>query len=142
MARMRSFLAVLPFLAFFPFAGAEAQCGLIANACDPHLKGFISDGQTYRALLRGKQVAEFRTTLFEGTTYRIAACSDTSASGNLIFTVRDEERNKLFSNADHGVSPYWNFKVPHTMDVIIEAKLAPSANRASGCAVLLIGFKE
>lgn len=142
MERMRSLLAILPFLALFPFSGVDAQCGVIANACEPHLKGHISDGQTYRALLRGDQKAEFRTTLFEGTTYRIAACSDTSASGNLIFTVKDKERNKLFSNADHGIPPFWNFKVPHTMDVIIQAKLAPSANRASGCAVLLVGFKE
>ncbi|MFB6259054.1 MAG: hypothetical protein ABEH38_10190 [Flavobacteriales bacterium] len=142
MVRMRFLFAILPFLVLFPFSGVDAQCGLIANACDPHLKNFISDGQTYRALLRGDQTAEFRTTLFEGTTYRIAACSDTSASGNLIFTVRDKERNKLFSNADHGVAPYWNFEVPHTMDVIIDAKLAPSSGRASGCAVLLVGFKE
>ncbi len=142
MKRLRFLLAILPFFALLPFSGAKAQCDLIAEACDPHLEGYISDGQNYRALLRGDQVAEFHTTLFEGTTYRLAACTDTSAKGNLIFTVRDKERNKLFSNADHGVAPYWDFQVPHTMDVIIEAKLAPSANKASGCAVLLVGFKK
>ncbi|MFB6257294.1 MAG: hypothetical protein ABEH38_01260 [Flavobacteriales bacterium] len=142
MKRMRTLLAILPILAFLPVSELKAQCDPIAKACDPHLGKYISDGQSYRALLRGDQVAEFHTTLFEGNTYRFAACSDTSAQGNLVFTVRDKERNKLFSNADHGVAPYWDFKVPNTMDVIIEAKLAPSANKASGCAVLLVGFKQ
>lgn len=142
MKRISNFIAIIPFLALFPFSGVQAQCDPIAEACDPHLDNYISDGQSYRALLRGEQRAEFRTTLFEGTTYRLAACSDTSASGNLIFNVLDKERNQIFSNANHGLAPYWDFKVPHTMDVIIEAQIAPSANKASGCAVLLVGFKK
>jgi hypothetical protein len=142
MKRICSFFSILSFFALLPLSEVNAQCGKIAEACDPHLEGYISDGQSYRALLRGDQRAEFRTTLFEGTTYRFAACTDTSAQGNLIFNVLDKERNELFTNAEHGVSPYWDFKVPNTMDVIIEAKLAPSANKASGCAVLLVGFKK
>jgi hypothetical protein len=142
MKRLRLLLAALPLFALIPFNGAKAQCDPIAKACDPHLEGYISDGQSYRALLRGDQVAEFHTTLFEGTTYRLAACTDTSADGNLIFRVRDKERNLLFSNAEHGVAPYWDLRVPHTIDVIIEAKIAPSANKASGCAVMLIGFQR
>lgn len=125
---------------FLSIQSGNAQCNLIAQACDPHLEDYISDGQSYRALLQGDQVAEFHTTLFEGTTYRFAACSDTTG-GNLIFTVLDEERNRLFSNENYGTAPYWDFEVPHTMDCIIEARLDP-AEKGSGCAVLLVGFKE
>lgn len=139
MKQISSLLLISLSALFLSISNGKAQCSLIANACDPHLEGYISDGQSYRALLQGDQVAEFRTTLFEGTTYRFAACSDTTG-GNLIFTVLDEERNRLFSNEDHGAAPYWDFKVPHTMDCIIEARLP--ADKASGCAVLLVGFKK
>ena len=42
---------------------------------------------------------------------------------------------------DHKNAPYWDFKVKNTLDCTIEAKLMDE-NAASGCAVLLIGFKE
>lgn len=141
MKRSAPLITLFFFSLLFSFTKAKAQCEPIAEACEPHIEGYISDGQSYRALLRGEEVAEFRTTLFEGTTYRLAACSDTTGE-NLIFKVRDKERNLLFSNAEHGASPYWDFKVPNTMDCIIEAQLDPSAGKSSGCAVLLVSFKE
>ncbi len=118
-----------------------AQCDTIANLCDNHIKnGFISDGQDYRALLLDDEIAEFDMTLYGGSTYRFAACSGLT-DGNLIFSVYDKERNLLFTNKDYNNAPYWDFKITNTIDCIIEAQLNPNSS-ASGCAVLLVGFKQ
>lgn len=124
------------------YAGqAQSICGPIADRCEKHISAnYIPDGQFYRALLQGDDLAEFGLTLFGGTTYRVAACSGDS-DGNLVFNVFDRERNLLFSNAEHGNAPYWDLTVASTIDVTIEASLDPSKT-GSGCSVLLIGFKK
>jgi hypothetical protein len=132
-------------LSLFAVTKTNAQvCDTIANLCARHIiSTFISDGQQYRALLlNANETAQFETTLFGETTYRIAACSG-SADGNLIFTIKDqaEQPNVLFSNQEHQNAPYWDFKVKSTIQVTIEARLDPKAP-GSGCAVLLIGFKQ
>lgn len=115
----------------------------VANACARHLeRQFISDGQQYRALLMNTdETAEFHTTLYGGSIYRIAACSGLS-DGNLIFSVFDSERNLLYSNKDFKNAPYWDFKISNTLDCIIEAKLNGVGGQNSGRAVVLIGFKQ
>lgn len=122
---------------------AKAQCDTVANICAKHIiNSFISDGQTYRALLLNQdETAEFHTTFFGETVYRIAACSGMT-DGNLTFYIYDQERTLLFTNKDYKNAPYWDFKVKSTIDdVIIEAKLEGSS-AGSGCAVILIGFKQ
>jgi len=120
---------------------AFAQCDTIADGCARHItRGFISDGQEYRALLLDQEVAEFGATFYGGSTYRIAACSGMS-DGNLVFSLFDKERNLLFTNSEYKNSPYWDFKFDYTIDCIIEAQLS-GGSAASGCAVLLIGFKQ
>ena len=120
---------------------ANAQCDTIANTCVKNLTNqYISDGQQYRALLLDKEVAEFHATFYGGSQYRIAACSGLS-DGNLTFELFDKERNLLFSNADQMNAPYWDFKFTNTMEVTMEAKLNKTS-AASGCAVLLISFKQ
>ncbi len=125
------------------FAGLRSQCDTIANLCAKHIiSSFISDGQQYRSLLlNSEEYAEFHTTFFGETTYRIAACSGTS-DGNLIFNIYDQERHLLFSNRDQKNAPYWDFKVKATLETIIEAQLDVTRNAGSGCAVILIGFKQ
>jgi hypothetical protein len=118
-----------------------AQCDTIASLCDKHITTeFISDGQDYRSLLLDDEIAEFNMTLYGGSTYRFAACSGL-ADGNLIFSVYDQERNLLFTNKEYSNAPYWDFKISSTLDCIIEANLDPNS-LASGCAVLLVGFKQ
>ena len=114
----------------------------VANACAKHLENsFISDGQQYRALLMNvDETAEFHSTLYGGTIYRIAACSGL-ADGNLVFSVFDTERNLLYTNSEFKNAPYWDFKINNTLDCIIEAKLDGGA-QGSGRAVVLIGFKQ
>ena len=122
---------------------ASAQISdTVANACAKHLENqFISDGQQYRALLmNADETAEFHTTLYGGTLYRIAACSGLT-DGNLVFSVYDSERNLLFTNSEFKNAPFWDFKINSTLDCVIEAKLA-GGSQGSGRAVLLIGFKQ
>lgn len=119
----------------------SAQCDTTATLCNKHIKdGFISDGQQYRALLLDDEVAEFHATFYGESSYRISACSGLD-DGNLIFRLYDQDRNEIFNSANHMNAPYWDFEVENTLDVIIEAKLDETVAN-SGCAVLLIGFKQ
>jgi hypothetical protein len=119
------------------------QCDSIANMCAKHIgTTFISDGQQYRSLLLNhEEYSEFHATFFGETTYRVAGCSGTS-DGNLIFNIYDQDRHLLFSNHHQRNMPYWDFKVKSSLEVIIEARLDPLKNPGSGCAVLLIGFRQ
>lgn len=132
-------IAVSAALAFC--CAAQAQCDTIATLCEKHITTeYIPDGQFYRALLQADDMAEFDLTLYGGATYRVAACSGLS-DGNLIFSVYDRDRNLLFSNKEFDNEPYWDLVVAHTVDVTINAELDPGRS-SSGCAVLLIGFKN
>ncbi|HQV53441.1 MAG: hypothetical protein IPI00_11730 [Flavobacteriales bacterium] len=122
-------------------ASAQNMCESIATRCEQHItENYIPDGQFYRALLQGDEIAEFSMTLFGGTTYRIAACSG-ETDGILLFTVYDREHNILYTNKDHFNAPYWDLSIANTMDVTVEADLDAS-KAGSGCAVLLMGFKK
>jgi hypothetical protein len=141
---MKKFIIALSFVSITAFFNkVNAQCDTIANICAKHIiSTFISDGQQYRALLlNSEETAEFQTTFFGETTYRIAACSGTS-DGNLIFNIYDQDRHLLFTNRDKKNAPYWDFKVKSTLETIIEAQLDANKNPGSGCAVMLIGFKQ
>jgi hypothetical protein len=141
---MKQFILVLSFVAAAAFiTPSNAQCDTIASICAKHIiSTFVSDGQQYRSLLlNSEEYAEFRSTFFGETTYRIAACSGTS-DRNLIFTIYDTERNMLFTNRNQRNAPYWDFKIKSTLEVIIEAQLDGNKNPGSGCAVILIGFKQ
>lgn len=140
---MKKFIFVLSFVVAAGAFKLNAQCDTIANICAKHIiSTFISDGQQYRALLlNSEETAEFHTTFFGETTYRLAACSGTS-DGNLVFNIYDQERNLLFSNRNQRNAPYWDFKVKSTLETIIEAQLDANRNPGSGCAVILIGFKQ
>ena len=100
---------LLPIIAFVLLAfTSNAQCDSIAANCEKHIhEKYISDGQSYRALLSGSDVAEFQTTLFGGNTYRIAACSGAGDS-NLIFRLLDQDKNVLFTNKEFSNAPYWD----------------------------------
>lgn len=131
----------IAFAGVFYSQSAAAQCDSIATICSKNMsQGFISDGQSYRALLVDDQVAEFRATLYGGSTYRMAACSGFT-DGNLALRIFDEERNLLYDNSEYKNAPYWDFEIKNTINCTIEAQLNPSTNMTSGCAVLLMGFK-
>lgn len=118
-----------------------AQVEVTEKLCTDKLQHpYISDGQQYKSLLNGDEVAEFRATFYGGSTYRIVSNSG-KEEGNVIFSIYDKERNLLFSNADYKNSSYWDFKFASTVDCIIEAELNQK-KLSSGYVLLLIGFKQ
>ena len=127
--------------ALFAFNNANAQADKTINIVTKYMKyPYISDGQQYKALLNGDEIAEFHITFFGGTTYRIAAAAGTE-EGNVIFRVYDKQRNLLFTNADYNNSPYWDFKFTSTVDCLIEIQL-DNTNIQSGFMYMLVGFKQ
>jgi len=119
----------------------SAQCDSTSSMCQDHLgTQYISDGQSYKALLIGDEVAEFNTTFFGGSKYRIAGCSGNS-DGNLKWSMYDVKGNLLYTNNDYRNTPYWDFEFVSSIDITIEAQLS-SLSEGSGCAVLMIGFKR
>lgn len=119
------------------------DCETLIKVCENILKGkdkkFVSDGQVYTAFL-DREKAEFKTTFYGGTTYRIAATAG-NEDNFVIFTVKDMDGNVLFTNRKFKNTSYWDFKVPRTIPVIIETELDLD-KKITGCAVMMIGFKR
>ena len=139
---MKKLIAIFSFFLVSGITQVQGQCDAIASNChkNNYPVNYISDGQNYRALLFGEQEAEFETTFFGGVTYRVAACTGTS-QGNLIFRVKDELGNTLFDSMNHQNAPYWDFNVESTINVKI-VTLLDDLESKSGCATILIGFKQ
>jgi len=131
-------------IASFALAGisqALAQCDSTAHYAREFMNdNFVPDGQSYRALIFDEQIAEFETTFFGNSTYRISAFSGMEKE-QLIFSLYDQDDNLLFTNEKHQNSPYWDFEIEKTLDVRLEAKL-DKTKQSSGCAVLLVGFEK
>ena len=130
-----------------PNTNAQEMCAGTAELCATHIVApFVSDGQTYRAFVTAGQDAEFHATFFKGTTYRVAgATGDTE--GNLTFSLysvdpNTGQRDMIFTNSQHNNAPYWDFKMNTTVEVAITATLNPASGKESGCAVILVGFKQ
>jgi hypothetical protein len=102
---------------------------------------YISDGQVYKAFVNNEEKAEFKVTLYGGSTYRIAG--STADQGALIFKLYDTEttRNILFSNKQYKNAAYWDFKVENTIDCIVEASLDLDVS-LDGCMLMMIGFQQ
>lgn len=98
---------------------------------------FVSDGQAYTAFLDNEK-AEFNTTFYGGSFYRIAASAGVK-DDYVIFTVRDMEDNVLFTNRDQKNAPYWDFKVENTIPVKVQTEL-DTDKKITGCVVMMIGF--
>lgn len=117
------------------------ECSGLVKICKNNLvKGnrkFLSDGQVYSVLLNNEK-AEFKTTFFGNSTYRIAVTSGIE-DDYVVFSVKDLDGNILFTNKDYDNAPYWDFKVPESLPIIIETELDIDKKKA-GCVVMLIGF--
>lgn len=142
---MKKYIFILSVLLMSSGVMAQQDCEQIAKDCAAYLNGkdgtpkFVSDGQVYTAFLDREQ-AEFKTTLYGGSTYRIAASAG-SEEDYVIFSIMDLEGNLLFTNRDHKNSPYWDFEVPKSIPVVVVTELDLDL-KVTGCAVMLIGFKQ
>lgn len=117
----------------------NSQAEAIENSCKACFESpFIITGRPFRSLLTGDEVAEFHTTLFSGTTYRIAVGN--GEKSNVIFSVYDDDHNLLFTSKDYDNAPYWDFTADGYMDCIVEARL-DNTKASSGFAIVMTGFK-
>lgn len=127
-------------------ASAQVTCDSVAGICADYLKEstgnriFISDGQVYRAFLQDDESAEFNTTFFGGSTYRLAVSAG-ERKDYVIFEVYDQQGNLLFSNSSHKNAHYWDFRANSTMDCRIVTRLDPE-KKSTGCAIMLMGFQK
>jgi len=136
----RYYIILLIFFSGLGFT-SSAQSDVTLQNCTKYLEPeFISDGQQYKALLSGGEVAEFHTTFYANNYYRIVGATGKEEK-NVIFSIYDEENHLLFSNKDHQNSPYWDFQFSNSINCTIEAKLNQK-NVTSGFVLLLIGFKQ
>ena len=142
MKKIIKFTFVLSIIWISCISKSQAQIEVTTGLCTKYIVSpYISDGQQYKALLNGEEIAEFHATFYGGTTYRIVGATG-QTEGNLVFSLYDKERNLLFTNRDYENSSYWDFKFTSTIDCIIEANLDSGNQTASGFAILLIGFKQ
>jgi hypothetical protein len=126
-------------LSFFGTDNLISQEDALLNSCTHNINApFIVSGQPFKAFLTGDEVAEFHTTFFAGSTYRIVACSANNT--NIIFSVYDKKRNLIFTNENVDNAPYWDFKVEGAVECIVEARL-DNTKTTSGIAMLLVGFR-
>ncbi|MFP3859404.1 MAG: hypothetical protein ACLFUW_01160 [Bacteroidales bacterium] len=112
----------------------------IKNCKDYLNNEYINSGQNYVANLNKNNKAVFHTTFYEGTQYRIVACSDLDKYP-LILEVFDTERNLLFSNKDHQYTPYWDLLFTSTVTCTIEISIEAEKHLKEPVK-LLIGFKN
>lgn len=145
-----------------PFQTIETDCAKQYSE-----SSYLSDGQDYRAVLKGNETTEFYTTFYDENTYRIAACTD--IGGSLIFTIKDYQGNVLFTNKDYENAPYWDLEFNATIECKINIQLTPETQQLargsvaakgtetntepdslkntedttpSVCSVLIIGYKQ
>jgi len=138
MIRMKGILLLA--VGLFSLTAFSQDCDGVVKECKSLLtEDFISDGQVYTAFL-DREKAEFRTTLYGGTTYRIATSAGTK-DNYAIFTIKDSEGHTLFSNRNYKNSPYWDFQVEESIPVTIETELDLDL-KTTGCVVMMIGFKR
>lgn len=121
---MNRYFTILLFLFLLGYTiDVVAQSDATLENCTKYLEtGFISDGQQYKALLSGGEVAEFHTTFYANNYYRIVGATGED-EGNVVFSVYDQENRLLFSNRNYKNSPYWDFQFSNTINCTIEAKL-------------------
>ncbi|MBS2211032.1 hypothetical protein KEM09_06450 [Carboxylicivirga mesophila] len=131
---------LLAIMALFSPLKLNSQEDVLFNNCINQLKSpFVASGQPFRAFLTGSEVAEFHTTFFSGSMYRVVACSH--EDNNILFSIYDKERNLLFSNEQFEAAGSWDFKIEGSVECIVEARLNPEKS-TSGIAMLMIGFKS
>lgn len=140
---MKKILTILSFALLSTVFTYGQDCDSVYRVVETYLvsndegRAFVSDGQTYTAFLDNEK-AEFSTTFYGGSYYRIAASAGIK-DDYVIFTVRDLEDNILFTNRDQKNAPYWDFKVENTIPVKVQTEL-DTDKKITGCVVMMIGF--
>ncbi|MCU4164936.1 hypothetical protein [Carboxylicivirga caseinilyticus] len=139
MKRSLTTLFLIATMVLLPFKLNSQEDVLFTNCLNQLKSPFIASGQPFKAFLTGDEVAEFHTTFFAGSLYRVVTSSH--QEGTILFSIYDKDRNLLFSNENHEASSYWDFKIEGSVECIVEARL-DTEKTTSGIALLMVGFKS
>lgn len=141
---MNQYIIQIIFVSFFllntSFVLSQDYDNKITNCDDILNNRYINSGQDYVANLNKNNKAVFHTTFYEGTQYRIVACSDLEQYP-LILEVYDTERNLIFTNTNHKYTPYWDLLFTSTVTCTIEISIE-AERHIKEPVKLLIGFKS
>jgi hypothetical protein len=141
---VKIFSALALFLVLATFS-SNAQCKAFAKKdCLPELSPYTHDGNYHAAVLVEGEEAELYKTFYSDMEYRVAVVGE----GNLPkieFKILDENKNLLYSNADHDYAQTWNFKLESSRQLKLVIKV-PTVNSSgdmpeSGCVAIMFGFK-
>jgi hypothetical protein len=123
----------------------NAQCKAFAKKdCLPEISPFTHDGNYHAAVLVEGEEAELYKTFYSDMEYRVAVVGDESLP-KIEFRVLDENKEILYSNADHDYAQTWDFKLESSRQLMLVIKV-PVVNKpgdmpASGCVAIMFGFK-
>jgi hypothetical protein len=139
------YIFVFTFLVFS--ATLSAQCrGFSKENCKDLLGNYVPTGENNNVKLSPGDRYQFISTFYEGQSYRIATCADTSL-GNIQFTIRNSKRHLYYDN--HGNdNRSFDFKVAATQQLVVSviipensSEVTKSKKEEEGCVSALIGFK-
>ena len=132
-------LSALAYLLLAPMA--QAQHETLGERCGKHItSAYIADGQEHVAPIKANGRAEFRTTFFGRSTYRLSVCT-TMNEGRVVMSVYDTDKNLLFCNRDYDYSPYWDFSFTSTVTCIVQIDVEQATPPRGAVAMLAIGYK-
>jgi hypothetical protein len=127
---------------------SSAQCKNFARKiCKSDLTPYIHDGNYTAAILTEGEEADFYKTFYADQQYRLLICS-TESLPPVEFKVIDASRNVLYSNKDHNMAKYWDFKLESSQQLRIIIKIPSSGTKKSdaevqsGCVAIMVGFKD
>jgi hypothetical protein len=125
----------------------SAQCrGFSKENCKELLGSYVPTGENNNVKLSPGDRYQFISTFYEGQSYRIATCADTSL-GNIQFTIRNSKRHLYYDN--HGNdNRSFDFQVAATQQLVVSVIIPENINEEAnskkdieGCVSALIGFK-
>jgi len=120
--------------------GQKEQHSSLKNCASRMSKGYVSDGQTYKARLNKNNRARFHTIFYADNRYCLVACSDIT-DHRLVMKVYDSERNLLFDNTRHGFTPKWHLDFASTVSCVVEIQV-DAQEHVDELVRLMIGFKK
>jgi hypothetical protein len=133
-------------LLIFGAMDGMAQCrNYTKNQCLPMLDGYVASDSYNSARFSPGESAELTMTFTEGVEYRLLVCAQ-SILGEVTFNVFDDENTLLYSNAEKGNNPLFDFKVAGTQQLTIQvqvpAQATPSNLVPQGCVSIALGYKK
>lgn len=142
--KLRFLILLVVFIGISEFAGA--QCFSYAkNVCKSELEDYLHDGNYNATILSEGETAEIYKTFFSGQGYRVAVCKVDSLP-DVYFKIVDGVNNILFDSRKHSNTPYWDFELETTQQLIVHVEVAEkdtdSKVKTSGCVSILFGIKR